>query len=62
MSNVHQAECPLNNPLGVKSTHKRFHMLPDLSSFCISLVGVIETEKNLCDGKIFFFHFSDLYL
>jgi len=51
---VHQAECPLNNLLGDKSTHKRFHMLPDLSNFCISLVGAVEAEKNLCDDKIFF--------
>lgn len=54
MCHVHQAECPLNYPLGDKSTHKSRHTLLDLSNLYISLVGAIEAREKLFDGKIFF--------
>lgn len=52
MCHVHQAECPLNNPLGNKSTHNSTHMFPDINNICISLVGAIDIGKKLFDGKI----------
>lgn len=49
-----QAECPLNYPLGDESMHSGTHMLLDLSSLCISLVGAVKAGKKMFDFKMFF--------